>query len=307
MKKAFKEIKLINIICLTIAGIINSIGVTLFLAPLNLFDSGLSGTSYLLDRITPDYLTLSIFLIVLNFPFYIIANRKIGFTFLFYSLYAILIYSVSAALIQNVLPIDFSEGSPIVKDDKLLAAIFGGLISGLGSGLVIRFGGAIDGVEVMAVLFAKRLSLTVGTFIMIYNIILYIISAIIFNNWMIPLYSILAYYVGLKTIDAVVEGFDKGKAGFIITDNPNSISSAISETLKRTVTIIDGHGYYSNMPKKILYVVINRFELPRLKQIVRECDPQAFVSVHDVSETLGTAVKYRINYQSGKKNETNTY
>ena len=78
MKKAFKEIKLINIVCLTIAGIINSIGVTLFLAPLNLFDSGLSGTSYLLDRITPDYLTLSIFLIVLNFPFYIIANRKIG-------------------------------------------------------------------------------------------------------------------------------------------------------------------------------------------------------------------------------------
>ena len=298
MKKLIKELKPINFLMLTVAGIVNAIGVTIFLVPLNLIDGGLSGTSFLLDQATPPFLTLSMFLIVLNFPFFLFAYKKLGFVFIIYSLYAISIYSIASALIQNVLPLDFSNGSPIVKDDKLLAAIFGGLISGCGSGLVIRYGGAIDGVEVMALMFAKKIGMTIGTFVMSYNLIIYIISAIFFNNWLLPLYSVMAYYVGLKTVDMVVDGIDKGKSAFIITDSSDKIAKEISDKLKRSVTILEGHGYYSNKPKTIVYVVINRFELPQLKNIVQKMDGQAFVSIHDVTETLGTKIKFKVNYQN---------
>ena len=277
----FKTLELRNVLMLTLAGVINAIGVTIFLAPLSLIDSGFSGTSFLLDCVTPSYLSLSLFLIVLNFPFYIIS-----------------IYSLVAFLIQNVFPIDFSEGSPIVKDDKLLGAIFGGLISGLGSGLVIRYGGAIDGVEVMAVMFAKKIGLSVGTFIMAYNVVLYVVSAIVTTSWLTPLYSLIAYYVGLKVVDMVVDGLDKGKGLFIITDFPDQIAQQISCQLSRSVTILDGHGYYSNQSKKIVYVVINRFELPKLRKIVEKTDSKAFVSIHDVSEVIGTKIKFNVNYST---------
>ena len=293
-----KELSVKNILFLTLAGIINATGVTIFLAPVGLIDSGLSGTSLLLDSLTPTYLTLSLFLVVLNFPFYFMAYKKIGLKFLVYSLYAIAIYSLMSMVYQDILPIDFSQGSPIVGSDRLLASIFGGLISGLGSGLVIRFGGAIDGVEVLAVMFAKKLNLTVGTFVMLYNLVIYVIAALITGNWLIPLYSVIAYYVGLKTVDFVVEGIDKGIAAFIITDNAKGVSNKISNELQRSVTILDGRGYYSKQKKEIVYVVVNRFELPILKRILSEEQTQSFVSFFEVTETLGTKIKYKVNYKT---------
>ena len=165
------KVKPIYFIPLFFAGLINAFGVTLFLAPANLFDSGISGTAFLLDVVTPPFLVLSMFLVILNVPFFLIAYKKVGWSFIIYSLYAIAVYSGFSLLFRNILPIDFSGGSPFVGQDILLSALFGGLLSGIGSGMVIRFGGAIDGVEVMAVLFSKRLGMTVGTFMMVYNVI----------------------------------------------------------------------------------------------------------------------------------------
>ena len=174
-KKRCKGINPVNLLVLFLAGIINAFGVTVFLAPVNLYDSGFSGTSMLLWELTPEYLSLSFFLIVLNVPFFLYGYRKQGKLFTVYSLFAVSIYSLASYLITYVLPVDVSVASPIAGTDLLLCAVFGGIISGVGSGLTIRFGGAIDGVEVMAVIFAKRLGLTVGNFVMIYNVILYII------------------------------------------------------------------------------------------------------------------------------------
>ena len=169
------NIRLKNIIILTIAGLINAFGVTVFLAPVKLYDSGISGTSMILSQLTPPYLSLSVFLVLLNIPLFIIGFKRQGITFTIYSVYAVFIYSLGAFLITDVLPINVSVVSPLAGDDLLLCALFGGVISGVGSGLTIRFGGAIDGIEVMAVIFAKRIGITVGTFVMIYNVILYII------------------------------------------------------------------------------------------------------------------------------------
>lgn len=179
--------------------IVNAFGITIFLMPVNLYDSGISGTSMLLDQLTPQCLTLSIFLVVLNIPLFLFGLKKQGWVFTVYAIYAVCIYSVCAWLITDVLPIDVSFASPLAGKDLLLCALFGGVISGVGSGIAIRYGGAMDGIEVMAVIFAKRLGITVGTFVMIYNVLLYVVCGLVLNSWILPLYSIVTYAAALKT------------------------------------------------------------------------------------------------------------
>jgi len=208
MFKFLKEIKIKNILMLTLAGMINAIGITIFLSPVNLYDSGISGTSMLLSQVTPPWLSLSLFLIILNVPLFIYGLKKQGPLFTIYATYTVAIYSLTAWLITDILPIDVSIASPLAGTDLLLCALFGGVISGVGSGLAIRYGGAMDGIEVMAVIFAKRLSITVGTFVMIYNVILYVVCGFVIGSWILPLYSIVTYMAALKTVDFIVEGFD---------------------------------------------------------------------------------------------------
>ena len=207
-----------NFIILTIAGLINAFGVTIFLTPVKLYDSGISGTSMLLAQNTPEVLSLSLFLIVLNFPLFLYGLKKQGLAFTLYSLYAVTIYSIGAWLITDVLPVDVTIASPLAKNELILCAIFGGLISGVGSGLTIRYGGAIDGIEVMAVIFAKKIGATVGTFVMIYNVLLYVVAGVVMQDWILPLYSIVTYFAALKTVDFIVEGLDRSKGVMIITE-----------------------------------------------------------------------------------------
>ena len=229
MKNNFTHgFKALNFIGLTIAGFINAFGVTVFLAPVKIYDSGISGTSMLLSQVTP--LSLSIFLILLNTPLFLYGLKKQGTVFTVYSLYTVAIYSLGAFLITDVFPIDVSITSPLAGEDLLLCSLFGGMISGIGSGLTIRLGGAIDGIEVMSVIFAKKLGITVGTFVMTYNVILYILCGIVRGSWILPLYSIVTYGAGLKTIDFIVEGIDRSKAIMIITDKADEISTLCNPT-----------------------------------------------------------------------------
>ena len=281
-----KKIKPLNLFLLTIAGVINAVGVTMFLAPVKLYDSGISGTSMLLSQITPKTLTLSFFLIVLNIPLFLYGLKKQGTAFTLYSIYTVFIYSVFAWLITDVFPIDVSFTSPLAGDDLLLCAIFGGLISGTGSGLAIRFGGAMDGIEVMAVVFAKKLGITVGTFVMIYNIVLYVLCGMVINSWILPLYSIVTYAAALKTVDFIVEGLDRSKAAMIITECPDEISAALSEAFECGVTRIEAMGGYSNTPKTVIYFVLNRFQIGKMKSIVHDADPTAYITINEVADVF---------------------
>lgn len=287
----FKGLKPVNFLLLLIAGIINSIGVTVFLAPVNLYDSGFSGTSMLLWELTPEVFNLSFFLIVLNIPFFLYGYKKQGLLFTVYSIFAVAVYSLSSFMITNVLPIDVSVSSPIAGTDLLLCAVFGGIISGVGSGLTIRFGGAIDGVEVLAVIFAKQLGLTVGNFVMIYNVVLYILVGAVTNSFILPLYSILTYCAAVKAVDFIVEGFDKAKSAMIITTQVEEISEALSEAFGRGITHIDAKGYYAGKEQTIIYFVVNRFQIAKMKNIVAEIDGNAFVTISEVSDMMGSSIK----------------
>lgn len=286
MRKLFAEIKWINFLYLTVAGLINSIGVTMFLAPVNLYDSGISGTSILLSQLTEGKVPLSMFLIILNVPLFLFGLKKQGVKFTIYSLYAVAMYSMFAWLITDILPIDVSMISPLAGSDLLLCSIFGGLISGVGSGLTIRFGGAIDGMEVLSVIFAKKLGLTVGSFVMIYNVLLYICCGLAINSWILPLYSIVAYFVALKTIDFVVEGFDRSKAAMVVTSRPDKVAGALSDAFETGVTLIPAKGYFSGEQKTVLYIVLNRFQIPRAREIVHDEDPTAYITITEVADVF---------------------
>ena len=281
-----KSLKPLNFPMLMLAGFINAFGITVFLSPVNLYDSGISGTSMLLGQLTPEYMTLSLFLLILNIPLFIYGLKKQGLAFTIYSIFAVSFYSLGAWLITDVLPIDVSMASPLAEDDLLLCAIFGGLISGVGSGLTIRFGGAIDGIEVMAVIFAKKLGLTVGTFVMIYNIILYIICGFVLSSWILPLYSIITYAAALKTVDFIVEGLDRSKGVMIITEKPEAVSKALMYEFETGTTKIAATGGYSNKDKTVIYFVVNRFQISRMRQIVHTVDPHAYMTISEVADVF---------------------
>lgn len=281
-----EKLKLRNFVALTFAGIINAFAVTVFLSPVNLYDSGVSGTSMLLDHVLQGKIGLSLFLIVLNVPLFLYGYKRQGAAFTVYSLYAVAIYSLFAWVIKDVLPLDVSSSSPIAGSDLLLCAVFGGIISGAGSGLTIRFGGAIDGIEVMAVIFAKKLGVTVGTFVMSYNVILYLVCGFVTKSWILPLYSIVTYMAALKTVDFIVEGLDRSKSAMIITERPDELSAALMETFECGSTRIAARGGYMNTERTVIYFVVNRFQIARMKAVIHAVDPKAYFTISEVAEVF---------------------
>lgn len=286
LKENIKTLSIKNFILLTLAGTINAFGVTVFLMPVKLYDSGVSGTAMLLSQVTPSTLSLSVFIVVLNVPLFLFGLRKQGFSFTVYGIYTVGIYSLSAWLITDKLPVDVSISSPFAGKDLLLCAIFGGAIAGLGVGIAIRFGGAIDGVEVMAVIFAKKLGLSVGTFNMIYNVILYICCGIVLKSWILPLYSIVTYFVALKTMDYIVDGIDTAKCAMVVTSKPDEVCQTLCEKFEEGMTRVDAEGGYSGDRKAIIYFVVNRFQVTQMRELVHKIDRGAFISIHEVSDVF---------------------
>lgn len=286
LREELKRLKPFNFIMLLIAGIINAFGVTIFLSPMKLYDSGISGLSMLCDQITPEYLTMSLFLIVINIPIFIFGMKKQGIAFTVYSVFTICVYSAMSFLIMNVLPIDVQFASPLAGEDLLLCAIFGGAISGIGSGLTIRFGGAIDGVDVLSVIFAKKIGISIGSFVMVFNAILYTICGIVIKSWILPLYSVVTYFIGSKTVDYIVEGFDRAKCAMIVTEKAAEINTAMQSVFKSSGTIVKATGGYSGEEKEIIYFIVNSFQIYKVRQLVHEIDPSAFISLHDVSDVI---------------------
>lgn len=286
LKTWFAGFSPLNMLMLFIAGAVNAIGVTIFIAPVNLYDSGISGTSILLAQLTPPQFSLTVFLLILNIPLLMFGLKRQGPLFTLYAVFAVGIYAFTAWLITDILPIDVAFASPLAGTDLFLCAIFGGMISGVGSGLAIRFGGAMDGMEVVAVVFAKKLGVTVGTFMMVYNAILYILCGVILKSWILPLYSIVTYASSSKTVDFIVDGLDTAKAAMIITEKPKAVGEELSARFEIGLTVWDARGFYSGKKKTMLYAVVNQFQIPRLKAAVHKLDPNAYVTITTVADLL---------------------
>lgn len=305
MNKKETRISPVNVLMLIIAGFINAVGVILFLQPFGVIDGGISGLSILISAVAPKA-HIAILLVCFNLPLFLLGFKKLNFRFIIYSIVAIISYTVWSALFKSVFFID-NVVLKAIKGDMFLATVFGGLLSGFGSGLTIRYGGAIDGIEVMGICFARKLGMSIGQFVMAFNIILYAIASIVLNQFKVGLYSVVSYAVGLKVVDFIVEGFDKAKGCTIITTKKEEIAHTISEELRRGVTVLDCVGYFSNENMKMLYCVVNRFEVVRIKDIIAKIDPSAFVAISDISEMVGAKkYKYAVKHDVVEKEKMDT-
>ncbi len=270
-----------RIIAITLGALLMAIGLELFLVKNRVVDGGITGVSIMLSHIIG--IKLGIFLFLLNLPFVFLGYKQIGKTFALSTTYGITALSFFTILLHP---------APAFTDDVLLATLFGGTLIGIGVGIVIRSGGALDGTEVLAILFSKKLPFSVGNIIMFFNLFILTAAGFVFS-WERAMYSLLAYYIAARAIDVVVEGLEQSKSVWIISSFSDEIADSINARLGRGVTFLHGEGAFTGDDKRVIFCVINRIEESKLKRIVQYWDPSAFLAISDIAEVRGGKFKKR--------------
>jgi len=272
MKNKLRKIYSVIIrgIFLVIGAALASIGLEIFLIPNNIVDGGVVGISIMSSYLTN--LPIGMFIILLNLPFFFIGYKQIGKTFAI---------STSFAVVCLAIGVTFLKPIPSLTQDVLLASVFGGIINGMGVGLIIRNGGSLDGTEAIAIILDKKTSFSIGEIVMIFN--LFILSAAGFvYGWDRAMYSLIAYFIAFKVIDITVEGIDESKGVIIISEYYEDIAEALIARLGRGVTLLDGKGGYKGLATNVIYVVVSRLEIAKLKTIVHGFDEEALVTISSV-------------------------
>jgi uncharacterized membrane-anchored protein YitT (DUF2179 family) len=251
-----------------------------FLLPNMFLDGGVMGISLTVAELTE--IPLSILIVVINLPFIVMGFSTIGKQFAFKSIFAILLLAISVHFIPF----------PLITNDKLLIAIFGGFFLGLGIGLAIRAGSVIDGTEVLAIFLSKKTSLTIGDVILIFNVFIFSVAAYVFSIE-ISLYAMLTYLAASKTVDFVVSGIEEYVGVTIISDHSDKIRLAIIQKLGRGCTIYSGKKGHSMVHTDIIYTLLTRLELTKLHTEIDKIDKDAFVVMHSIKDAKGGMIKKR--------------
>ncbi|WP_053366639.1 YitT family protein [Bacillus sp. FJAT-27245] len=285
VKATHKRLTRVQILARTIGiflgSVLTAVGLEIFLVPNKVIDGGIVGVSIMLSHVTG--ISLGLFIFILNIPFFYLGYKQIGKTFAFSTLFGITSLSIFTALFHPV---------PPFTADILLATVFGGMAVGVGVGLVIRYGGALDGTEILGILITKKTPFSVGEIIMFFNVFILGAAGFVFS-WDRAMYSILAYVIAFKSIDVVVQGLEESKSAWIISDHYQEIGDAILNRLGRGVTYLEGEGAFSGDNKKVIFCVITRLEEAKLKDIVQGYDSSAFLALADISEVRGGRFKKR--------------
>ncbi len=279
-KLTLKDIKQViwNLALIAAGSIISCVSVNGILIKQKFFGAGFTGLSLILHYLYPS-LQVSIIYFALNIPVFALGWIYVGRRFFLYSIAGMLFFSAALAWTQVTIPVH----------DKILAALLAGIIMGVGSGIILRSLGSAGGLDILSVIFLKRFSLRLGTTILGFNATVLLLGAFLFSLEM-ALYTLIYVYVNSAVVNLVVIGLSQRRAVFIISPEWNRISGDITERINRGVTIIDGHGGFSGKEMKILYTVITFQEVPRLKKLVRDLDPDAFVVVSDTLEVMGSRI-----------------
>ncbi len=270
---------ILRIVIITFGAILMATGLEIFLVPNKVIDGGITGISIMLSYVSG--WKLGIFLFLLNLPFVFLGYKQMGKTFALSTVYGIIVLSVFTSFFHPI---------PPFTDDILLATVFGGMILGIGVGLVIRNGGALDGTEILAIVINNKVPFSVGQIIMLMNIFILGAAGFVFS-WDRAMYSLLAYVIASKAIDGVVDGLEGSKSVWIISERAEEIGDAVNARLGRGVTYLKGEGAFTGDNKKVIFSVITRLEESKLTTIVEEIDPSAFLAIADISEVRGGRFK----------------
>ena len=278
MKQILKD-HLFPVFMLIVGAACAAFSIECFLIPNTILDGGVTGISMMINYTSG--IALSILVVVINIPFFIIGFKAMGKRFLFKGLFS----TVAFALFLEVF-----KGVETVTNSELLAVVFGGVLLGVGVGLVLRYGGCLDGTEIAAMLLSRKVGVSTGGLIFMINIFIYLTAGLLFG-WDRALLSLLTYFITFKIIDLVEEGMNQARAAMIITEHAAELADAIYVKLGRTCTIRNAEGLVSGSGKTVLYCVITRVEVNELKRIIKDSDVSAFVTISEVSEILGNHIK----------------
>lgn len=268
---------------ISIGVVITAVALDLFLIPNSVIDGGIIGIALILNFISG--VPFGILILILNLPFLFFGYKHIGKNFFISSSYAIALLAIVEFPLKTV--------GPFVTD-SLLATVFGGLLLGAGVGTIIRNGGALDGTEILGILLTKKIPYSVGEFVMFFNLFIFGWAGFVLGPEK-AMYSIITYYIASKAIDIVIQGLDETKAVFIISDEYEELGEAIRLRLGRSITMLHGRGGYSDNEKDVIYVVVTRLEISKLKQITTDIDPSAFLTIMNTQETHGATFKSPIH------------
>ena len=263
---------------LAVGAAIAAIAIEEFLVPCTILDGGVVGISIMVNNLTG--IRLGLLTLILNIPFLLVGMKVLGKKFLVKAGFAMMMFSLFLEVFSPMKD---------VTDEYLLAVCFGGILLGIGVGIVIFFGGCLDGTETVAILLNRKFDLPVGRSVLVFNIVIYSVAGFLFG-FDRAMYSLLTYYITSKVLDIIENGMDQAKAAMIITNEGKHIADMIYKQMGRTVTILEGEGLISGK-KDVLYCVLNRLEVYELKKLIKEADASAFIAINEVSEIIGNHIK----------------
>ncbi|MFV0340282.1 MAG: YitT family protein [Parachlamydiaceae bacterium] len=261
---------------LALGAFLAAFAIQVFLIPNRLIDGGIVGVAMIMGNMTSPKL-IPYFLLLINIPFIYLAYKHIGRTFVIQMLFAVLIFAGSMVLLER-----YTEWS--FQGDPLEVVVIGGAILGIGIGLIIRYGGCLDGTEILGIIINKKTGFTVGQTVLFCNIFVFGAAGLVFQDWHPPLLSLITYMVVVKIMDTVILGLDETKSVLIISSKSKQIAEAIIHELGLGLTIMYGRGGFSGDEREILYVIAERLQLAELKELIHREDPSAFIAIENLHE-----------------------
>ena len=258
-----------------IGALIVAVSLNTFILANRIADGGVTGIAIILHYIFNWETGLVVF--ILNIPLFILGYKTLGKRLLLYIILGVAALSVA---------LKFTAEIPVITRDTFLAAVFGGLVTGIGMGIIFRCYGSLGGTDILAILLNRKTSWSVGQIILAFDTIIFIVAAILFSPET-AMYAMIYMFIATKVIDLVQGGLDYSKSLIVVTDKPYEIASDIIKKLERGVTFFDAEGAYSGTKKKVIYCIVNRAQLTSAKEIIHGHDPQAFLAIGEVTEVLG--------------------
>lgn len=280
-------------VAMALGAFITAFAIEIFLLPNNLIDGGTIGIAMIFSTLFGKHL-LPLFVIMFLLPFIYLAYRAIGQHFVIQTLFALAAFAASLSLLHNYWIYPFFEG------EQLEVVVIGGALLGAGIGLIIRYGGCLDGTEILAILVNRSTGFTVGQVVLVCNVFIFTACGFLFRNWHPPIFSLITYMVASKVMDSVIVGLDETKSVLIISLKSREIAKAIMHELGLGLTIMYGRGGFSGEESEILYVIAERLQLSELKDIIYREDPSAFIAIENLHEVANGKQGYKTQKKKNK-------